>query len=203
MRYPVLFGSLFWLVFAAQSARSDDSSTDTRGPLSTAMYFGVLYKNFYPDILWEPEHLILGQDYLLAGSIDYRFYKWPNLPLQFEGEFDVTKHFGQAHEWEVVLAPFLRWTSFPWNKYLYTNVRFSALGPSYVAGHSAWELQNSGNNHGSNLLQYGSLELTFASSEHSSGEFFLKVHHRSGIYGLVNGVEGGSSYLTCGYRVFW
>jgi len=79
----------------------------------------------------------------------------------------------------------------------------SVMGSSYATGVSSWERQNSGNDKGSNFLQFGSLELTFAADEHSPGEFFVRVHHRSGVYGLINGVTGGSSYLSVGYRVFW
>jgi hypothetical protein len=28
------------------------------------------------------------------------------------------------------------------------------------------------------------------------------VHHRSGIFGLINGVNGGSNYLSFGFRIF-
>ena len=203
MKFSRIIGLIFWATIAAQSAKSDESSADIRGPLSTGMYIGELFKKSYTDFLWEPENIDLSSSYILAANIDYRFYKWADVPLQFEGEFDIDKHFGQAHEYEVVLAPFLRWTAFPWNQHLYTNARLGILGASYITGVSAWERQNSGNDKGSNFLQFGSLEATFARSERSPGEFFIRVHHRSGIFGLINGVGGGSNYLSCGFRVFW
>jgi hypothetical protein len=203
VKFAIIFATLFWLVSGGQSARCDDLTTDARGPLSTGMYFGELYEKTYLYVISHPESLDLSSSYIAAYNIDYRLYAWTSIPLQFEGEFDVAKHFGQAHQYEVDLAPFLRWRSFPWNKYLYTNARVSVLGSSYTTGVSAWEKQNSGNDKGSNFLQFGSLELTFAADEHSPGEFFVRVHHRSGVYGLINGVTGGSSYLSVGYRVFW
>ncbi|HMD74914.1 MAG TPA: hypothetical protein VKG05_13720, partial [Steroidobacteraceae bacterium] len=174
-----------------------------RGPLSVGMYVGEQYHKWYLQILYEPENLVMASTYIAAANVNYRFYESSKLPLQFEGEFDVDKHFGEAHEYEVVLAPFVRWTSFPWNDHLYTNARVSVLGLSYVTGVSAWEKQDSGHEKGSNFLQFGSLELTFAGKKTSPGEFFVRVHHRSGMFGLINGVAGGSNYLSVGYRVFW
>ena len=202
MKRPIILTFLFWLALAAQSARCNDSTAEGRGPLSTGLYFGELYEKTYLDVIFHPSSIDLTSSYIVAVNADYRFYKWPSAPLQFDGEFDVVKHFGQAQQYEVVLAPFLRWSAFPWNRYLYTNLRASVLGSSYTTGVSPWERQNSGNDKGSNYLQFGALELTFAADEHSSGEFFVRVHHRSGIYGLINGVGGGSSYLSVGYRVF-
>ena len=77
------------------------------------------------------------------------------------------------------------------------------MGASYATGIPAWERQNSGNDKGSRWLEFLVPELTFASGPTSRGEAFIRVHHRSGLYGLINGVSGGSNYLSVGYRVFW
>jgi hypothetical protein len=187
----------------AQGAAGDISPVDERGPLSIGLYAGELYKSEYLWVLFKPKDIQFSSSYLVAANFDYRLYKFPGIPLQFEGEFDVAKRFHGADEVDIVLAPFLRWTSFPWNKFLYTNARLSALGLSYATGVSSWELQNSGNSHGSNLQQFGSVEMTFAARENARSEVFVRVHHRSGIYGLINGVSGGSNYLSLGLRVFW
>jgi hypothetical protein len=187
----------------AQSAQQDASASDVRGPLSTGIYFGYLYENFYLKPLFAPQTLKFLPDFLVAANFDYRFYQWATVPLQFEGEFDVTRRWGAADEVEVVVAPFVRWTAFPWNEYLYTNARASIFGLSYVSGISPWERENSGNDRGSKFLQFGAFEFTFAPHENSRGEAFIRVHHRSGLYGLINGVSGASNYLSVGFRVFW
>lgn len=196
------FASGILITAAAQSVAGGYSTVDDRGPLSIGLYAGELYKSGYLSVLFKPEDLQFSSSYLVAANIDYRLYKFPGIPLQFEGEFDVAKRFHGADEIDIVLAPFIRWTSFPWNKFLYTNARLAALGLSYATGVSAWELQNSGNNHGSNLQQFGALEMTVAAHENSRSEVFVRLHHRSGIYGLINGVSGGSNYLSLGFRVF-
>jgi hypothetical protein len=187
---------------AAQSVAADTPPGDERGPLSVGMYAGELYKSGYLHVLYQPQDLQLSPSYLVAANVDYRFYKSSVLPIQFEGEFDVAKRFHGADQFDIVVAPLVRWTSFPWNKFLYTNARVGALGLSYATGISAWERQNSGNNHGSNFQQFGALEVTFAARENAPGEVFFRVHHRSGVYGLVNGTSGASNYLCFGFRMF-
>ena len=177
-------------------------STAERGPFSAGLYYGELYRATYLSAVYAPNAIDLASTYILAANLNYRFYRSPQLPMQFELEFDAGRHFGEARQVEAVLAPFVRWTAFPWNRYLYTNVRASALGLSYVTGVSAWERQNSGQDRGSNLLQFGALEMTFARHPDSPLEVFIRLHHRSGVYGLINGVQGGSSYLAMGFRVF-
>src|SRR5271170_7886728 len=154
-------------------------------------------------VVYKPQDVQLASSYLVAANVDYRIHKFTDWPLQFEGEFDVAKRFDGADEFDIVLAPFVRWTSFPWNKFLYTNARVSALGLSFATGVSAWERINSGNNRGSNFQQFGAIEMTFAARENARSEVFFRVHHRSGIFGLINGVIGGSNYLACGFRIFW
>jgi len=174
-----------------------------RGPLSIGMYVGELDKSGYLEEFSRPQDLQLADSYLVAANVDYRLLKFTGIPLQLEGEFDLAKRFHGADEFDIVLAPFVRWTSFPWNKFLYTNLRVSALGLSYATGVSAWERFNSGNDRGSNFQQFGAFELTFATHENARSEVFIRIHHRSGIYGLINGVYGGSNYLACGLRGFW
>jgi hypothetical protein len=186
---------------AAQSVATDTSPAE-RGPLSVGLYAGELYKSQYISILYRPQDIQLSPSYLVAANVDYLIYKGAGIPLQFEGEFDIAKRFHGADEFDIVLAPFIRWTSFPWNRYLYTNVRLGALGLSYTSGVSAWERQNSGNSRGSNFLQFGAMEVSFAASANARREAFVRVHHRSGVFGLINDVSGGSNYLSCGFRVF-
>jgi len=200
---PVIaLSTLFSEPAAAQSVATDSSPIEERNPLSIGLYAGELYKSEYLDVLYQPWDLRLTPSYLVALNVVYRIHRFDSLPLQLEGEFDVAKRFHGADQYDIVLTPFVRWTSFPWNRVLYTNARISALGPSYTTGVSAWEREKSGNDHGSNLLDFSALEVTFAASENARSEVFLRVHHRSGIYGLINGVRAGSNYLALGFRVF-
>jgi hypothetical protein len=189
-------------VAAAQSASNDTPPVAERSPLSVGMYAGELFKTGLPNFFYQPQDVKFSPSYLIAANIDYRFHKFDTLPLQLEGEVDVAKRFHGANEYEIAVVPLVRWTSFPWNRLLYTNARVGALGFSYATGISAWERQNSGNDKGSRLMQFLVMELTFAPSKTSSSEAFIRIHHRSGDYGLFNGAAGASNYLAVGFRIF-
>lgn len=175
----------------------------SRGPLSVGAYAGQLYKNEFTRIITAPAEIGLKSSYLAALNFDYRFLKIRYLPLQLEGEFNIAKRFGQQNEFDFSAAPFLRWTWFPWNNLVYTNVRLGIVGLSYATAISPYERLNSGNMNGSNVLHFLAPEVTFSKSESSPWEVFVRVHHRSGVFGLFNGVHGGSNYLSGGARVFF
>jgi hypothetical protein len=189
-------------VAGAQNASSDPAVSE-RGPFSTGLFVGELFKTGLPNFVVAPWNTDFSTSYLASVSFVYRVYKFPSIPLQFEGEFDVGKRFHGANQWDFAVAPVARWMYFPWNKWVYTNFRLGMFGFSYATGISAWEQENSGNDKGSRLLQYLVGEVTFAASENSRSEAFIGVHHRSGDYGLFDGVSGASNYLGCGFRVFW
>jgi hypothetical protein len=187
----------------AQAVGTDTADAPARGAMSTGVYVGELYKSEFISLFYRPQAIDLTPSYLVAVNANYRLYRWSSLPLQFEGEFDVAKRFAGADQVEFDLAPFVRWTAFPWNDTLYTNFRLGGLGLSYATSISAWERQNSGNNTGSRLQHFLVPELTFSAGPQSRSEAFIRVHHRSGVFGLFHGVYGGSNYLSVGYRVFW
>lgn len=95
----------------------------------------------------------------------------------------------------------MRWKAFPWNKYVYTNFRVGVFGASYATGVSSWEAVNADNGgKGSRYLNFLRYEFTFAPSADSPYEVFIGLHHRSGIYGLINHSHGGSNYWITGIR---
>jgi len=141
------------------------------------------------------------QSYLVDGHAVYTFYRFNQVPIDLELEGGVAQRFGSYHQTEFDLIPVMRWKYFPWNKYLYTNFRAGLIGASYATGVSSWEAQNARNGGvGSNYLNFLRLEFTFAPSVDSPYEFFVGLHHRSGIFGLINGSHGGSNYWETGMR---
>jgi len=130
----------------------------------------------------------------------YTLHRFQILPIDLEVQGEVAKRFGMDHQSEVDLISVVRWKKFPWNDKLYTNFRFGFLGGSYVSSISPWEKQDSGNNTGSKFLQLLIAEFTFSPSENAGYEGFIGLHHRSGIFGLISGVTGGSNYFMVGIR---
>jgi hypothetical protein len=123
---------------AAQSVAIGTQPIDERSPLSVGLYAGELDKSQYTSILYLPQDIRLSPSYLMLRMSIIEFISLRIFPIQFEGEFDIAKRFHGAIEFDIVLAPFVRWTSFPWNKLLYTNARPGAVGYiAYTSGVSA------------------------------------------------------------------
>lgn len=53
-----------------------------------------------------------------------------------------------------------------------------------------------GNHKGRKLLHYFAPELTFADPDNKNLETVTRLHHRSGVFRLFNGVNGGSTFLS-------
>ena len=50
-------------------------------------------------------------------------------------------------------------------------------------------------------MHYFAPELTFAMPSHPNVELVFRMHHRSGIFGLVSDAWGGAQYATVGLRI--
>lgn len=123
--------------------------------------------------------------------------------FDFELEGGVAKRFGNQDEGEVWGALYGRFTAFPWKKYLFTTFAVSS-GLNYATGISEFEkvhgkLDPPGGTH---VMHYFSPEFTFALPDKRNLQLVLRLHHRSGAYGIVSGAFSGASYLSVGIR-YW
>jgi hypothetical protein len=139
--------------------------------------------------------------YIGTVDVTYKAVELPNLPLALGVDFNVSQHFGPQSYSEVAFAPEFIWDWFPWNNVVYTTYRLGPLGVSYDTAISKLEETETTHGHTARLLNYAVAELTFSSSKDANWEVYVGVHHRCGVYGLVNGVNGGDSYLYTGFRV--
>ena len=161
---------------------------------------GALTHESLDGLLYQIEIPSFHNSYIADLDGVYTLHRFQALPLDLEVQGEVARRFGMDHQSEVDLISVVRWKKFPWNDKLYTNFRFGFLGGSYVSSISPWEKQDSGNNRGSKFLQLLIGEFTFSPSEDAGYEAFIGLHHRSGIFGLIGGVTGGSNYFLVGIR---
>lgn len=117
--------------------------------------------------------------------------------VKIEPEIGVGKRFGDQDETEIWTAVFVRNTKFPWNRWLVTTAALG-FGLNYATGVSAKEQARGGPAGGDRLLGYVAPEVTFALPNHPNAELALRLHHRSGAYGLVSETKGGAQYGTVG-----
>ena len=145
-----------------------------------------------------PWHDRVGNAGIIAGNFSRRFLTVLNI-LDFETEVGVGQRFGNMHATENWLALDVRWTWFPWNQYVRTTIGL-AEGVSYAYEIDMEERLRADNNRGSHFLNFFTPELTLALPQLPRDELIFRFQHRSGAFGAINGVYGGSSFATVGYR---
>ena len=140
-------------------------------------------------------------NYFVGGAVERRLGRVYQHFI-FEVEAGAGYRFKEVNAPEVWAALYLRFDGFPWNHIVYTTAAINT-GLSYATKVSAVEKDagaDAGNPNGSNLLHYLGPELTFADPNNRNTELVIRWHHRSGVYGLFNGVHGGSNVVTGGIR---
>jgi len=118
--------------------------------------------------------------------------------LSLELEANAAFHAGLQRHPEVNTALLVRWHRFPWDRYVNTTVAFG-LGPSYAFRTPRVEVHP--RRPASRLLVFMPVEITFAPPQRRNPrwELLLRIHHRSGAFGLVSDARG-SNFVSTGVR---
>jgi len=165
-------------------------------------YAGMLNDDYLHNLEfspWHSAHMFLPY-YLVAADATYSVMDFPYVPAGLDLDLVAAEHFGGQEFAEFVVVPGVRWKWFPWNDYIYTNLRVGPVGVSYDTSISRVEAAETKGGRTSQFLSALEEEVTFAPSASSKWEVFVRIHHRSGIYGRIDGVNGGTNYVTAGWR---
>ncbi len=130
---------------------------------------------------------VLGATRVLYDHDHYARWEW-------EGQ--VAQHWGKQDHAEINSALLLRWRRFPWDDILNTSVALGA-GPSFALEVPAIEQER--HDRASRRLFYMPFEIAAAFPGRESGEVFVRIHHRSGVFDVVSRA-GGSNFVGLGYR---
>jgi hypothetical protein len=133
---------------------------------------------------------------VLAFGRNLKTYK--KTPLRWECEGQIAKHWGFQQHWEANALVILRWLEFPWDHHIDTSFAVGD-GISYASEKPKIEVAKMGDT--SKILNYLMFELECVIPKHPTMSLFARIHHRSGIYGLIDGVSGGSNMVTGGFRI--
>jgi hypothetical protein len=135
--------------------------------------------------------------YVVVGALAWTFARFYGDALSFEIEGQVGKWFGDQHNWEFNLPVAVRWSKFPWDNYVATSLAYG-LGPSYASKEPEEEIEL--NNSTKKFLVYWFGELTLGPPE-SNWAASLRIHHRSGAFGLIEEQgRGGSNTVAVGVK---
>lgn len=186
------------------------SESETRGaPNAVTFFVGQGTDTDFTTIMIEPWKVNLVDLGVAAAAISTRLGTVNELTgsdIGFIGEhFSIDLETGAAYRFgdetmgEFWGAIFLRYDGFPWNDTIYTTIAANT-GVSYITETSEFERDRS-DGQTSQLLHYLAPEITFADPENKDVEFLIKLHHRSGVFGLFDDVTGGSTFVSAGIRL--
>ncbi len=123
--------------------------------------------------------------------------------FDIEAEVGVGQQFSNQYSGEnspqVWGAAYLRYKYFPWNKFVYTTVAINT-GLNYSFKTTAFETFEGRADGTRRLLHYLAPEITFSLPERRDLELVFRLHHRSGIYGLLGCSSCGTNFVSVGFR---
>lgn len=173
------------------------------GRASSGNYALTLYGGKYSDdrlghvLLSKPVEFV--DSYVAVAALS-RIFTLQSRSHQWELEGQLGKHYDGQDHWEFNILALYRWQRFPWNDYLKTSAAIGD-GFSYASETPPLEAQSTTNEGATRLLNYILVEFTFAPPQVDNWALVVRVHHRSGVYGLFNDVEGGSNVLAAGVKI--
>lgn len=120
---------------------------------------------------------------------------------QWDTEVQLVQHFGRQSHQEINALIVARWLRFPWDSWLDTRVAFGE-GLSYATRVPPLEPRSGGEGRSTRLLNYlmAEIEAMVPGQPNTGWSVFLRVHHRSGVFGIFDGVNGGANYVGLGVR---
>lgn len=158
-----------------------------------SLYGGRACYDSLEDIFYNREYVDSYVSALAVGKglTSYKYY------LRLEGEGQVVKHWNVQDHFEFNALLVLRWLPFPWDRYLDTSFAVGE-GLSYATDDPEIEVEK--HDRTARLLNYLMFELAVVVPRQPQWTLFGRVHHRSGVFGLFDGVDGGSNVVAAGVR---
>lgn len=137
-------------------------------------------------------------NYIIGLAYDRTLLK-PSEAIAFEVEGSLTKYLETFDAFSLSGAFVIRWLKTPWSSEASGFRSTFAFGNGLSFASTVPELE-SRLERTSNLLYHLFLEVTLSLDRQSPWEFLFRIQHRSGAFGLFNGVVGGSDFLCLGLR---
>ncbi len=133
---------------------------------------------------------------LVAGALSRRIGSFKEY-VDFELEGQVARHFGEQRYWEYNALVVARWLPFPWDHVIDTSLAVGQ-GLSYITETS--KVEDRRHDETSKFLAYLMFEIAFSLPRLPDWSLITRIHHRSGVYGLFDGVHGASNAWGVGLR---
>lgn len=139
--------------------------------------------------------------YTLAPTNRVVRFLWRlGLAVQLAGNLTMRLDKGTTPNPEVATYIILRWHRFPWNRFVATTFAVGE-GLSYAA--RVPEVEEDFPDGSSTLLNFLTLELTFALPRLPRLQLVYRIHHRSGVFGLFGVGTNSSNAIGLGLRYYF
>jgi hypothetical protein len=184
----ICFVLLLFLAFCPVAAAGE------KQPNALNLYWGRMTTNAWEDVL-RPGEVDRYPSSLVALTLARTIGASGEL-LSYETEGQLVRHYGRQDHWEFNVLAGLRWEPFWWDRLLDTSLAFG-LGASYATRRPPVELAKTGETE--RLLAYWVLELALALPDRPQLALIVRLHHRSGAYGLFAN-EGASTAPAIGLK---
>jgi hypothetical protein len=214
LRYFTFVAAVFLCrtVFGAEPEPFASSPPDNGPAYSLTVFGGVATDTNFTQTFYEPWTVNFVDIQFAGAAFSTRLgtlndavgalgWDWGSFgdDIKIDPEIGVGARFGDGNIGEVWGALYFRYDNLPWNDTVYTTFAIDT-GLSLLSAKSEFEDSRSDTGT-SQLLHYFSPEVTFADPDYKDIELVFRLHHRSGIFGLMDGVTTGSSFVTMGMRV--
>ena len=164
-------------------------------------YYVLVYGGIYSDSSFLSTDFDLKNEYLQAIAIGKEFWNYTDsldnklLGLELEGQ--LVNHTGNEDSFkEFVVASNVRLHELPWERIKVTVA--SGIGLSLAT--TVPDRERKDHSNANQLLCYLMYEATFSLPKYERWSLVPRMHHRSGIFGLFDGVHGGSNYPSLGIK---
>lgn len=178
------------------------SSSDGPSPEPWTDWYGALYASQWvggqgsTSLSGLTDYNALQDSFLLTANVG-RQIGHPFESLYVDAEGQLGQHVGEQDHQEVVGVLVARWESFPWDHELDTSLSVGE-GLSWASERPVKERQEDDNT--AQLLNYVLFEVAASPGEKRRWEGYLRVHHRSGVFGTFSDVYGASNFIGLGIR---
>jgi hypothetical protein len=146
--------------------------------------------------VWESATEYWDRSNLAGVAVERRFARTGEY-VDWSVEGQALRHWGEQSHLEFTGAVVARWNPFPWDHIVDTSL---AVGEGLSYATRVPVLENRKDKDSERLLNFILIEAAFAPPDNPDVSFVVRVHHRSGVFGLFNGVEQGSNFLNFGLR---
>jgi hypothetical protein len=171
------------------------------GAYAMTIYRGEYTDNGLLDEILLFKDIKFEDSYLVAIALSKEF-DWPTNNRHWEYEGQLVKHFDAQEHWEVNALFNHRWKNYRWDNIVKTTFAIGS-GISYATQIPPLEVASHTNSGASKTLIYLLLEATFQLPTQNDWAFVARIHHRSGLFRLINDVKGGSNNISFGVKWYF